>query len=84
MAVTHWIGPFPFVTLEGEVAVPKRRVDVLTRQGVDGVGVFVHGLLASTFAAYIILVLVAVASWLMVSRIRFPHINYFVRLLKRK
>jgi|AGTN01.1.fsa_nt_gi Phosphatidylserine synthase len=47
-------------------------------------GVFVHELLASTLADYIILVLVAVASWLMVSRIRFPHINYFVHLLKRK
>lgn len=49
MAVTHWIGPFPFVTLEGEVAVPKRRVDVLTRQGVDGVGVFVHGRVGQPF-----------------------------------
>ena len=46
-------------------------------------GVFVNGLAFPTVLPYVILVFTAVASGLMVSRIRFPHINYFVRLLKR-
>lgn len=39
--------------------------------------------LALPIAAYTIVVASMVASALMVSRIRFPHLNYFVRLLKR-
>ncbi len=46
-------------------------------------GVFVHGLFAPTILPYVILGFTVVASGLMVSRIRFPHLNYFVRLLKR-
>lgn len=50
---------------------------------VVALGVFAYGAVASDVAAYAILGLAAVASVLMVSRIRFPHLNYFVRLLKR-
>ncbi len=50
---------------------------------VVALGVFTYGAFASTVVAYAILAFAAVASVLMVSRIRFPHLNYFVRLLKR-
>ncbi len=46
-------------------------------------GVFVNGLFLPAILPYVILVFTAVASGLMVSRIRFPHLNYFVRLLKK-
>lgn len=46
-------------------------------------GVFVHELSASPVLAYGILAATAIASALMVSRLPFPHLNYFVRLLKR-
>lgn len=46
-------------------------------------GVFVNGIALPAVLPYVILGFSVVASGLMVSRIRFPHINYFVRLLKR-
>lgn len=50
---------------------------------VVALGVFELGLFASPMVAYAILACTVVAAFLMVSRIRFPHLNYFVRLLKR-
>lgn len=50
---------------------------------VVALGVFALGMFASPVVAYAILVCTVVAAFLMVSRIRFPHLNYFVRLLKR-
>lgn len=48
-----------------------------------GLGVFTSWFVSAAFLPYAILVFTAVAAGLMVSRIRFPHLNYFVRLLKR-
>ena len=50
---------------------------------VVALGVFASWFFTGAWLPYAILVFTVVASGLMVSRIRFPHLNYFVRLFKR-